>query len=117
MIPTARTKPGKAYPKERDKLADLNKRPLSNLFRKVMAMANTVQIIPAKIPSQMVLKKLCNNFLENRFSEGKNIAQFVNSITGKIKPIKRGKKQKLKAKKLLIPFSWTCFVFLKVEAA
>ena len=69
IIPTARTKPGMAYPKDKTKLIVFRKAPLSNLFKKLNKKANEVHIIPARIPRKMVLKKLERKLFEKNLSE------------------------------------------------
>ena len=69
IIPTARTNPGIAYPRDKTKLMLLRKNPFSNLFIKLNKKAKVVHIIPASNPKKTVLKKLEIKLFEKKFSE------------------------------------------------
>ena len=115
IMPIAKIIPGNAYPRVRNWLKNPKNQPLSNLFKKFITRAKIVQSIPAVNPKIIVLNKVEIRLLDRKFSEGKNIAQFISSITGKINPMKRGKKQNRKAKKFFDPSSFMDAVFLNVE--
>ena len=50
MMPIAKTKPGTAYPKEREKLVEESKMLLSNRFKKLSPSEKNVQKMAARKP-------------------------------------------------------------------
>ena len=79
-----------------------------------MINARRAHKTPVRIPREMVLKELIMNFSLNKVTLASS-AQIINSIIGKIKPMKIGVKQKKNANPAFTPLSFISFDVLNVE--
>ena len=79
-----------------------------------MVNARKAHKTPVRIPRVIVLKELIMNFSLNKVTLASS-AQIINSIIGKINPIKIGKKQKKKANPDFTPLRFISLEVLNVE--
>ena len=79
-----------------------------------MINARRAHKTPVRIPREMVLKELIMNFSLNKVTLASS-AQIINSIIGKINPIKIGKKQKKETNPDFTPLRFISLEVLNVE--
>ena len=95
-MPTAKIKPGTAYPIESKELKRLMIVLGLNLIEKLIIKAKTAVTNPEIIAREIELNEVWINFLLIKDDWLSN-AQYISSVIGKINPIKRGIKHIKKA--------------------
>ena len=93
VIPTAKIKPGTAYPKESKSLNTWGI--FNDLTLKLINKANKHVKNAARDATKRVLEAAVKTLLEKILSIW--VAQLINSSTGKIKPMNTGRRQIIKA--------------------